>query len=129
MKIAHSLVMLLVALAITGCTTVSLLPRSQLRQSDDTIKSKLLSRTALGASEDDVVSYLRANELKPEPIWRGTIQPNDSYFQNTVPGNSSTRVVIGRFRNIFVTSVLARYIFDQDRRLVEIVVSKETDAL
>ena len=39
------------------------------------------------------------------------------------------RVLVGEYRNIFVTSVSAFYIFDQNQRLVEIGVRKETDAL
>ena len=129
MKIARVFISLLLVLTFSACVSSPLLSKSSLRQDSEAIESDLRSLTPLGATEEQVLSQLRGKGLKPKPTWRGEIKPGDQYIESTVPGQSFFRVLVGEYRNIFVTSVSAFYIFDQDQRLVEIGVRKETDAL
>ena len=129
MKIARIFISLVLVLTLSACVSSPLLSKSSLRQDSEAIESNLRTLTPLGSTEEQVLSHLQKNGLQPEPIWRGEITPGSQYIKNTVPGRSFFRVLVGEYRNIFVTSVSAFYIFDHDRRLVEIGVRKETDAL
>ena len=129
MKISQGLALLLLVSTISACVSTPLLSKISLRHDDQAIESKLRSLTPLGSTELQVLSYLEKEGLKPQPIWRGEIKPGSQYIHSTVPGRSFFRVLVGEYRNIFVTSVSAFYIFDQNQRLVEIGVRKETDAL
>ena len=129
MKIARVFTLLLLALSLSACVSSPLFSKLSLRQDDEVIESRLRSLTPLGSTEAQVLSHLTNRGLKPEPIWRGEIAPGSQYVNSTVPGRSFFRVLVGEYRNIFVTSVSAFYIFDKDQRLVEIGVRKSTDAL
>jgi hypothetical protein len=95
------------------------------------IESYLLQKTPLGSSEEEVISYLREGgaRLQIEDPWRGNVAPNTGHPPNTVAGSSYIDAVVGEYRLVFTTSVEAYYIFDSDRRLVEIAIRKTIDAL
>ncbi|WP_242162949.1 hypothetical protein [Lysobacter sp. M15] len=121
MKVSRRSITILVIVAITAVLAVATLPNWRWFLGADRIESQLLEETPIGSSEDQVLAHLRANGLKPAPLWRGSVEPNTIYPPNTIAGN--------RYTIIFTTSVEAFYVFGQDQRLVEIAVRKTTDAL
>ena len=97
--------------------------------SPDQIESHLLAETPLGSSEEAVLSYLSEKAESVKEPWRGPVTPNTLYPPNTVAGSSFITAVVGKYSVVFETSVEAFYIFDSDRRLVEIAVRKTTDGI
>lgn len=129
MKVSRRPITILVIVAITAVLAVATLPNWRWFLGADRIESQLLEETPIGSSEDQVLAHLRANGLKPAPLWRGSVEPNTIYPPNTIAGNSFTHAVVGEYTIIFTTSVEAFYVFGQDQHLVEIAVRKTTDAL
>jgi len=129
MKFTRSSTTALVVLGIACLLAVPLVRNWPWYLDQTLIESRLLTETPLGSSEDDVLAHLQAKNLKPAPVWRGTVSPHTIYPPTTVAGTSFTHAVVGEYSLIFTTSVEAFYVFGQDRRLVEIAVRKTTDAL
>lgn len=121
----------LTAIALIGCAAVAAVVSSNwhLYGSPGQIELNLRNETPLGSSEEEVIRYLRREAMRFEQPWRGAIKPNTVYPPNTIAGSSYIRAVVGEYTVVFVTSVEAFYIFDANRRLVEIAVRKTTDGL
>lgn len=116
--------------SVAACFTVALLVSNWTWYQDpDRIEAHLLAETPLGTSEEAVFARLKANGVEPTPVWRGEVRPNTSFPPTTVAGSSFAHVAIAEYRIIFTTTVEAFYVFDADRRLVDIAVRKTTDAL
>ena len=131
MRTSRTFIIALTAAALIGCTWVGAVVFSNRHwyDSPDRIESHLLSETPLGSSEEEVLRYLRKEAVRFEPPWRGAVAPNTLYPPNTVAGSSYIDAVVGEYAIVFGTSVEAFYIFDANRRLVEIAVRKTTDGL
>jgi hypothetical protein len=116
---------------VFSITTIALVSNWPWYMSYGRIESYLLQRTPLGSSEEEVISNLRESgaRLQIEEPWRGNVAPNTGFPPNTVAGSSYIVAVVGEYRVVFTTSVAAFYIFDSDRRLVEIAIRKTVDAL
>lgn len=98
------------------------------RVSEQSIAARELETTPLGATETAVLNALIRRNRQPSPMWRGVIEPGSSYPVSARGGASYTRVALAEYGIVFKTSVEAFYIFDGDRRLVEVGIRKTTDA-
>lgn len=93
------------------------------------IVSYLFSKTQHGSSEDDIIEYLKKNDMHFNETWRGQIKANTNYPPNSTGGRSFIHANIAEYGVFLSTSVEAFYIFDNNRKLIEITVRKTTDAL
>jgi len=95
-----------------------------LRQPVTQIREELLEFTPIGMSINEVGQIIRDNEAWG---WNGHIAPNgfpaDPTFRVLI-GSQSIRASLGGFNNIFWTSVIARWGFDEDGKLIDIHVEK-----
>ncbi len=90
------------------------------------IKLKYLIVTPINTNMSDVEKYLQNNNYKIRAIsnFRYTRTPS---FESQ--GSYYIESNIGDYRWIFVTDVLVIWIFDENEKLIEIIVRKITDAL
>ena len=121
-----------------------------LRRSNEAIREKLISEMPLGSSEVDVLSYIAQHD-EWYMMRRGGYDSTDLYndakthgdFRDYVrygePGrfhdpDSTVRyyyVIVGNYRTppfFFVTSVSTFWRFDDNGRLFDVVIRKDTDA-
>ena len=114
-----------------------------LRNSEETIRKKLLKATPIGTEMQDVINeinshkeyidvdnydhgyYVRKNGYSPTIT---TYKPSSETLEKTV-GEKHTHVFIGEYNYhlFFVACVVALYGFDENDRLVDIAVYKELD--
>ena len=120
----------LVVLAIIIMIIIVIALANPLRKSQEQITKDILKLTPIGTDIKDVVHVIETNE-KWE--WSGHINPNGFLKQPAPPeprttvGTQSIRVLIGDYRNIFVTSVTVFWGFDENSKLVDVWVWKNTD--
>ncbi len=90
------------------------------------IKLKYLIVTPINTNMSDVEKYLQNNNYKIRAIsnFRYTRTPS---FESQ--GSYYIRANIGNYRWLFARSVIGIWIFDEDKKLIEIIVRKEIDAL
>jgi hypothetical protein len=107
-----------------------------LRRSEKSIRRSMLKLTPVGTSMKDVIGVIESNEN-----WDYHIQDNGYIFARGTPyrgspintksvvGVKSIVVYIGQYRAFFLTDVSVFYAFDEDSKLIDIAVLKETDSL
>src|SRR5262249_31595214 len=129
MKPSRRSILWLVATVVVALAVFELLPNWHWYGNERQVQSYLIKTTPLGSSEDDVIAYLRRSGARSDKPWRGQVTAGGprAYPPNTVAGSSFIRAVVN-YRLVFATSVEAFYIFDANRRLVEIAVRETTDA-
>jgi hypothetical protein len=97
----------------------------------------MLKLTPIGMSMEDVVSVIEGNEK-----WKIQYEFDRGYFfmhgrpsrrapksGDPVIGVKSMEVHIGEYRTLFITDVSVFYGFDENLKLIDIAVLKETDSL
>ncbi len=90
------------------------------------IRLRYLISTPIKTNMSDVKSYLEKNNYK---IWYVS---NFGYSTNTYEieqGSYHIGVIIGEYRWIFARSVVVIWIFDEDKKLIEIMVEKHIDII
>jgi len=96
-----------------------------LRQPVEQIRADLLEITPLGTSIEEVRSVIQNND---EWRWSGHIAtvgfPTGQRSDDPRVGVKSTRANLGGFSNIFWTSVVAWWGFDEEGKLIDIHVEK-----
>ncbi len=90
------------------------------------IRRKYLIITPIRTDMSVVKKYLEKNNYHIMSISNFGY---NSYSYEKEQGSYYIRVVIGEYRWIFVRSVTGVWIFDEDKKLIEIVVEKYIDAL
>ncbi len=122
----------LAVLAVTILVTVVIALLNPLRKSREQITENILKLTPIGTSMEDVIHVIESNK-KWE--WSGHINPNGFLKQppppepRTTVGSRSIKVFAGDYRNIFVTSVTVFWGFDENSKLIDVWVWKDTDGL
>lgn len=113
----------LLALSTLGCGEVPV------RRNSEEIEAYLREWTPLGSSRADVLQYLESNGLGYE-VFDGRVPGGRWEFPAPrVGGDSLVDVYLGRYWWIWRTDVLARYYFDEELLLVEVLVQKQRDTL
>lgn len=126
----------LIALATIVLITALIMLSDPLRRSQKHIRKDILKLTPIGTSMDDVIMVIAENQK-----WKvryisdefgysrpGPSDPVDAALgRRTIVGEKSIRVFIGEYRNIFITSVTVFWGFDEDSKLIEVYVWKDTD--
>lgn len=125
----------LFALVIIIIVTVITVLSNPLRKSQEQIRKSILEITPIGTSMEDVVKAIESNKKwEIEWIsyehgygidkWGRPGENNDTHV-----GDKSLRVYLGSYRNIFETGVLVYFGFDENSKLIDIAVRKDTDGL
>ena len=100
---------------------------------EDTLTAWLRSRTPYGTSESEVRAFLQRRGW--HSIWApGQDSLNRAHHIKFSDGSQTLEVVLGAYRSplflfLFRTTTEVFYGFDEDGRLVDIRVRKDTDAL
>ena len=110
---------------------------NQLRRSSEQIREDMLKLTPIGTSMDDVLEVITNNQkwkIRYIREWVGFRmtggRPSEGVpDSNNNVGVKSIRVYLGQYGIIFATGVSVFYGFDEDSKLIEIGVKKETDSL
>ena len=95
-------------------------------QSPQEIRGRLLREIPTTSTEDQVLRWLK-NKGITASIRRHHVEAGD-HPVSTTRGEAWTEAVLDRHGIIFATSVEVYFIFDEQRRLVDIGVRKTTDA-
>lgn len=109
-----------------------------LRRSQNYIKNDILKITPIGTKMEDVI-----NIIKDKRQWEidyisydhgynrpGKPDPSDiALGRETIVGEKSIRVFVGEYTNVFTTSVTVFWGFDDNSRLIDVYVWKDTDSL
>ncbi len=93
-----------------------------LRLPSGMIRLRYLISTPIGTNISDVKKYLETNNYENVYVinFGYSIEDQGSYY---------IKLNIGDYRWIFVRSVVGIWIFDENKKLIEIIVRKEIDAL
>ena len=105
-----------------------------LRKSEEQIKENILKIIPNGTDMDDVIKSIENNKK-----WKITWINNEhgygmaygrpgEYYIDTV-GVKSIRSNVGHYSNLFITDVVVYWGFDEDLKLIDIAVRKDTDSL
>ena len=120
---------------LTGCTTVKIWPRS----SEAKIREKVLKYTPLGASTEQVMTFIQTQlwhrykgTAKIEKF--GALKRNFNGPDQIIGVMSIEGVDVGRHATIFwpvplITYVYLSWAFDEDGRLIDVIVHKEIDSV
>jgi hypothetical protein len=127
----------LIAVSAVIIIAVAILLSNPLRRSEESIRSNMLKLTPIGTSMEDVINVIENNKN-----WkiRYTFdngysmlggRPSGPYYgdDGTIVGVKSIDAHIGEYRTIFATDVLIFYAFDENLKLINIAVRKDTDSL
>jgi len=120
------LALLIISLGVfvIGCLS------NPLRRSEERIREDILALTPIGSSMEDVIEVIDSNEWWN---WFGNINHYSGFSSadRTTPnarvGEQSIRILLGEYRNIFITSVVAFWGFDEDGYLIDIRIRKDVD--
>lgn len=131
------MVYILIALSVVALITVVILLSNPLIRSEERIRANMLKLTPISMSMDDVLKVIESNKKwKVRYTFENGYsmlggQPSGPYYDedDTIIGVKSMDVHIGEYRTIFVTDVLVFYAFDEDLKLIDIAVRKDTDSL
>ena len=125
---------LLVLLAI-ALLSVLLILSNPLRKPVEDIRETVLKSIPIGMDMDEVLNIIENNKK-----WKIS-HTNHKYGygidKNGRPGENndvhvgekSIRANIGSYRNIFITDVIIYFGFDENSKLIDIAVRKDTDSL
>ncbi len=115
------IIMFLGMLFLGSCSTVFLM------QSKHSIRNKLLQNTPPGTSITEVNSYFKNNNFKKIIYYDNGFYDHD--ISSSSIGEKYYRVLLGEYRILFITSVTAFWVFNEENKLIDIYVWKTTDAL
>jgi hypothetical protein len=131
----------LVAIVIAVVVVLS----NPLRSSNESIRTTMLKLTPIGTSMKDVVEVVEGNEKweisskrdygyllingLPSFPYFSPIEESVYEYQHPIIGEKSMRVYLGEYRTIFIIGVSVFYAFDENSKLINIAVLKETDSL
>lgn len=105
-----------------------------LRRSQEHIRERMLTLTPIGTSMEDVVKTIEGKEkwkvwnISSDGNWKPLTQDSESYMDILIE-RKSIEVLLGEYRTIFITSVRVYWEFDEDLKLIDITVKKDTDSL
>jgi len=121
MKPFYAIFFMLSVLLLSGC--------SELRKSEEKIKSEILGHISWGSDISDVLGFLEAKNIEVRSVNRSC----GFYDQRVKPaketGKMSIRANFGDYREFFfLTNVTVYFAFDGDGKLFDIWVWKTTDA-
>lgn len=97
-------------------------------ESNDRIQAYLLRKTPLGASQQEVLNWLRKNGT-PGKIAVVPVPPNSNFPPTSIGGESFIQESVANYWLVFRTDIEAFYIFDSRQKLVDLSVRATTDAL
>ncbi len=97
-----------------------------LRLPSGMIRLRYLISTPIGTNMSDVVKYLQKNNYE---IWSINDFGYKPFSSDKRQGDYHIKSYVGEYRWIFNTDVLVIWVFDKDKKLIEIIVRKQTDAL
>ena len=109
-----------------------------LRWPQEFIRERILKLTPIGTNMEDVIKTIEGKEkwetryINYEHGYMRPGRPESADIalgRETIVGEKSIRVFIGEYRNIFITSVTVFWGFDENSKLIEIYVWKDTDSL
>ena len=108
-----------------------------LRRSEEQIRADMLKLTPIGMNMDDVIKIIGENpkwEIRHIRDWIGYGmaggRPTDfTSIEENIVGVKSIRVYLGQYRRFFAVGVSVFYGFDENSKLIDIAVLKETDGL
>lgn len=135
----------LIAVSAVIIISVVVVLSNPLRSSNESIRTTMLKLTPIGTSMEDVVEVVEGNEKWkirsvrdygyllvngiPSFPYFSPIGEGGYDYKHPIIGEKSMRVYLGDYRTIFVTSVSVFYAFDENSKLIDIAVLKETDSL
>ncbi len=128
----------LIVLSVIVLIVAIILLLNPLRRSQEQIKNDILKLTPMGTSMEDVIKIIESKKqweidyISHEHGYRrpGTPEYSDiALGRETIVGEKSIRVLVGEYRNIFITSVTVFFGFDKNSKLIEIYVWKDKDSL
>ena len=92
-----------------------------LMRSDEKTRADILKTTPLGMDREDVVKVIKSEYI---------LHPSSYNFISSSPEkNPDIRILLGTYVFIFETSVSAHWKFDENLKLIDVVVRSDTDAL
>lgn len=122
MKLHASLLfVLVVGLVIVGCS----LPR----HSAQSIRQRILSETPVGSSYAAVLDYAKKQGWSVTQRACGYQVPGLGHVPSRVVGKRTIEAYLGGYSMIFHVDVVCDWAFDNDNRLIDVFVDKQTDAL
>jgi len=125
----------LIAISIIILVPIIILLSNPLRKSEETIKKRILGLTPIGTSLENVIIA-----IENEKNWKYHLRDYGYVFMHGMPFRGSPRgdepvvgvksldVYLGKYRTIFDTGVSVFYAFDENSKLIDIAVLKETDS-
>lgn len=134
--VRRTLVIVLIVLCCAVCI-IACMMINPMRRSEESIRDALLEKTPIGTSVDEVLQVIQAelkHENDTEPSYAQTPALERGPQGYTVPvGKKSIRLRLGsHWYSVpgypIVTIVYASWAFDENDRLIEILVHKENDA-
>ena len=111
----------------------SIIMLNPLRRSQEHIQEHILNLTPIGMSMEDVIKIIDGKEkwkvwnIKSDGNWN-SVPLDYEDFKSISIERKSIKVLIGEYRTIFVTSVIIHWKFDENLKLIDITVSKDTDS-
>jgi len=137
-------IILAILVVIAIIATTIWIKANPLRRSNEAIREKLISEMPLGSSESEVLEHIAQHEkwiLVPRLYYGESADPRnpeEAVFYGSPPNNLDPNdiakyywVIVGNYRTppfFFVTSVSTYWRFDDNGRLFDVVIRKDTDA-
>jgi hypothetical protein len=127
--IVYTLLVLLILVLVVVVVALS----NPLRKSEARIRENILALTPIGTGMEDVIKVIENNKkweinhINYESGYGIDKDGRPGENRNTRIGEKSIRVYLGSYRNIFETGVLVYFGFDENSKLIDAAVRKDTD--
>ena len=135
MRMKKMLFILVVVLLIVVAVVFVVKALNPLRRSSEQIRENMLQQTPIGTSMEDVIKVIESHEK-----WKIDYVANDIGYsmmggapgdasdrEKPIIGKKSIRAVIGAYTNFFNTTVTSYWGFDENSKLVNLHIHKDTD--